>query len=193
MANAAPALLNLGSLSSTGRTVREYESIAGSFSKHFFHNDQQQAAADIRWQTLYQRCWIWVHYPALVDRCESTSRLQVHSLSTRKLVQSNESVANVEEHLKMWKGDRDVKSVQRLSNRQHLHDYLGRKAELPVRGESAAHRRITEEADLEIRRWEQKSSEIALYETRRELESQRLELHQANQWGDQARKEKRQD
>ena len=91
------------------------------------------------------------------------------------------------------KRDRDVKSVQRLSNRQHHHDYLGRKAELAVRGESAAHRRLTEEADLEIRRWEQKSSEIALYETRRELESQRLELHQANQWGDQAQKEKRQD
>ena len=82
VANTVPALLNLGSLSSTGTPVREYESIAGSFPKHFFHNGQQQAAADIRWQTLHQRCWIWVRYPALEERCESTSRSQVHSLST---------------------------------------------------------------------------------------------------------------
>ena len=39
-------------------------------------------------------------------------------------------------------------------------------------------------------RWEQKSSEVALHETHRELESQRLQLHQANQWADQAQREK---
>ena len=36
----------------------------------------------------------------------------------------------------------------------------------------------------------QASSEIALFETRRELESQRLQLHQAKQWADQAQREK---
>ena len=38
------------------------------------------------------------------------------------------------------------------------------------------------EADEDIRRWEQRGSEIALYESCRELESQRLQLHQANIW-----------
>ena len=37
---------------------------------------------------------------------------------------------------------------------------------------------------------ERRSSEMALYETNRELESQRLELYQANQWVDQAQREK---
>ena len=34
--------------------------------------------------------------------------------------------------------------------------------------------------------WEQRDADIALYETNRQLESQRLELCQANQWADQA-------
>ena len=43
---------------------------------------------------------------------------------------------------------------------------------------------------MEKRRCEQKSSEIASYETLRELESQRLRLHQANPWADKAQREK---
>ena len=43
---------------------------------------------------------------------------------------------------------------------------------------------------MESRRWEQKDSEVALCESRRELESQRLQLHQVHQWADQARREK---
>ena len=43
---------------------------------------------------------------------------------------------------------------------------------------------------MEVRSWEQKSSEIALYETHRELESQRLQLHQATQRADQVEREK---
>ena len=39
-------------------------------------------------------------------------------------------------------------------------------------------------AQMDIRHWEQRNADIALYETR-ELESQRLELYQANQWADQ--------
>ena len=35
-----------------------------------------------------------------------------------------------------------------------------------------------------------KKSETDLYETNRELESHRLELHQANQWADQTQREK---
>ena len=45
------------------------------------------------------------------------------------------------------------------------------------------------EADVEIRRWEQRSSEIALHESYRELETQILQLLQANIW-DNARSER---
>ena len=41
-----------------------------------------------------------------------------------------------------------------------------------------------------MRNWEKGSSDMALYGTNRELESQRLELHQVNQWADQAQRDK---
>ena len=43
------------------------------------------------------------------------------------------------------------------------------------------------EADMDKRNWEQRNLDVALYETGRELESERLELRQANQLADQAR------
>ena len=43
------------------------------------------------------------------------------------------------------------------------------------------------EADVEIWKiWERRSSEVAFSESHRELESQRLQLHQANLWADNA-------
>ena len=41
---------------------------------------------------------------------------------------------------------------------------------------------------MDIGNWERRKSDIVLYGTNRELESQRLELYQANQWADQAQK-----
>ena len=65
------------------------------------------------------------------------------------------------------------------------------KLNLPFDAKNAAEKRPSEpEADMEMRRWEKKSSERALYETHRELASQRLQLHRANQWADQAQREK---
>ena len=91
---------------------------------------------------------------------------------------------------KLSKGKRD-RDLESLSDRQILHVYLEQKAELAVRGECAAQRRLSEaEADMEIRNWEQKSSDMALCEVNRELESQRLELYQANQWAAQGIREK---
>ena len=78
-----------------------------------------------------------------------------------------------------------------MSDRQNLHEFLARKDESAVQGEIAAQKRLSEaDSDLEIRRWDQKNSEIALYESHRELESRRLQQHQADQWADQAQKEK---
>ena len=55
----------------------------------------------------------------------------------------------------------------------------------------SAQTRLSEaEADMEVRRWEKRRSDLALYETNRELESQRLELNQSNRWADQAQKER---
>ena len=52
-------------------------------------------------------------------------------------------------------------------------------------------KRLSEsEADMDFLNWEQRNSDNALCETNRELESQRLELYQANQWADQAQRGK---
>ena len=80
---------------------------------------------------------------------------------------SNEFVASVEESMSRGKRDRNLNSkISTITWNGKL------------------------ETDMEIRRREQRSSEIALYESHRELESQRLQLHQANQWTDQAQREK---
>ena len=41
---------------------------------------------------------------------------------------------------------------------------------------------------MDRRNWEQRDIDIALFETKRELESQKLELYQATQWADQAQR-----
>ena len=70
-----------------------------------------------------------------------------------------------------------------LKDRENLHNFLERKAEFDVRGEA--------EADLEVKHWENRNSDIALYEIDQEFESQRLQLHQANQWADQAERDEK--
>ena len=68
-----------------------------------------------------------------------------------------------------------------MRHREHLHKDLESKAESAIGGENEAQRKLSDvEADLEIRRWERRISDVALNETFRELESQRLQLHQAN-------------
>ena len=102
-------------------------------------------------------------------------------------MRGDESIASVEGTLSRRKRDRDLDSVQASSERRHLHDYLERKAESAVRAQN----RLSEaEADMEIESWEQISSEMAPYETHRELESQRLQLFHANQWADQTQTER---
>ena len=103
----------------------------------------------------------------------------------------NASKASVEGTLSRGKRDRDLESVQTQSERRNLHVYLEQKDEMAVQGECAARRRLSEaEAGMDIRNWEQRNSDIALYETNRELESERLERCQANQWADQAQRER---
>ena len=42
-------------------------------------------------------------------------------------------------------------------------------------------------ADMDIRNRVPRNADIALFETNRQLDSQRLELYQANQWADQVK------
>ena len=100
----------------------------------------------------------------------------------------NASIASVEGTLSRGKRVRNLESVQTLSERRNLHVYLEQKAQSAVQGECAAQRRLSEaEAHKKL---EHRNSESALFETIRELESQRLELYQANLWADHAQREK---
>ena len=68
-------------------------------------------------------------------------------------MRGTEFVASVEVSVSREKRDQDVYSARTLKDRQHLYDYLERTAELAVRGESAAQKRLTEaEAALRVRR-----------------------------------------
>ena len=59
-----------------------------------------------------------------------------------------------------------------------------------MRGEKLAQQRLYEaEEDVEVKHWE-KNSDIAVSEINQEVESQRLQLEHANQWADQAQRDK---
>ena len=74
---------------------------------------------------------------------------------------------------------------------QHLHKFLERKAESSVRGEKSAQKRLSRtETEMEVRNWERRNSESAIFEIHQEVESQRSLLQQANHWADQAQREK---
>ena len=69
--------------------------------------------------------------------------------------------------------------------------FLERQAHTAILGENAAQRKLTEaESDMEIKVWERRNSEFVLYESQRELASQRHQLRQASQWPDQAQRER---
>ena len=107
---------------------------------------------------------------------------------TGDMVRGNNPVARVEESVFKGNRDHDSNSVRTSSDKQNLHKHLERKAESAVRGENAAQKRLSEaEAGID---GEQKGSELALCHTHQELASQRLQQHQANQWADQALREK---
>ena len=62
-----------------------------------------------------------------------------------------------------------------------------KEAERALQGECTSQQRLSEaEVEMDRKSWERKNSDIAPYETNQQLESQRLELYQANQWADQA-------
>ena len=46
------------------------------------------------------------------------------------------------------------------------------------------------EAEVEARNWEKRKSDIALQEINQEFKTQRVQLHQASRWADQAQRDK---
>ena len=72
----------------------------------------------------------------------------------------------------------DIWEVRKLCPIGEIHmPAWHRKAELAVQGDCAAQRRLSEaEADMDRKNWEQQNSNNALFETSREIESQRMEL-----------------
>ena len=104
--------------------------------------------------------------------------------SSRKLaadVDHETIVPSVFESVSRRKKDRDLNVVQTLKDIQNLH----------VRGETLAQQRLFEaEADVDVKHWEKRNSDIVLYEVNQEFEPPRLQLQQANQCADQAQREK---
>ena len=87
--------------------------------------------------------------------------------------------------------DRDQNVVQTLRDKQNLHKILTQKAELAVRGEKLAQQRLYEgDADVEVKHWEKRNSDIAGNGINQAFEPPRPQPQQANQWADQAQGDK---
>ena len=60
---------------------------------------------------------------------------------------------------------------------------------MATRGEKLAQQRFFEaEADVEVKHWEKRNSDIAFHVINRDSESQRCQQHQASRWADQAQR-----
>ena len=101
--------------------------------------------------------------------------------------------------LSKGKRNRDLESVQDsqlireriLSEQRDIHDFFEKKADDTFQRECEAQTSLSEaQSELDRREWRIRNADIALYETGMQLESQRMELYQANQVTDQAQREK---
>ena len=78
--------------------------------------------------------------------------------------------------------------VSKSANGPNIREYLEKKAEIAIQGDSAARRRLSDaEAHLQSREWEQIESEFA---TISNLHLRGGKLLQASQWTDQAQRER---
>ena len=77
------------------------------------------------------------------------------------------------------------------SDERDLREHLERRAQQAIFGEHSVQRKVySTEYNMEIQKMERRNSEYALIESQRELGSQRLQLSEANQWADQAQRER---
>ena len=77
------------------------------------------------------------------------------------------------------------------SDERDLREHLERRAQQAIHGENSVQRKFfSTEYNLEIQNLERRNSEYALFESQRELESQKQQLLMANLWADQAQRER---
>ena len=77
------------------------------------------------------------------------------------------------------------------SDERDLGEHLQRRAQQAVHGKTSAQRKLhLTQYDMEIQILERRNSEYALFESQRELESQRQQLLEASEWAEQAQREK---
>ena len=112
--------------------------------------------------------------------------------------QLQQSVDSNEKSLLEGKREREYERVLHseqerfLSEKQNLYDDLERESQSALQGECMAQRRLSEaEVEMDRKSCERRNSDMALYETNCQLESQQMELYQANQWCGQTQREKR--
>ena len=78
-----------------------------------------------------------------------------------------------------------------LVDKTVMQDLLG-EAQRVFQDECMGQRRLSEaEVEMDRRSWASRISDVVLNETNQQLKSQILELHHANQWADQAEREKK--
>ena len=77
------------------------------------------------------------------------------------------------------------------SDERDFQEHFERRAQQAILGENSVQRKFfSTEYYMEIQNLERRNSEYALIESQRELEPQRLQLLKANQWADQAQRER---
>ena len=110
---------------------------------------------------------------------------------TWKLVRSNESIASVEEYVCPDGKEIEIWIVCKLCRKGTISmSTWNRKLNLPLEEKMQLRKDYLKLKPMwRLEDGNRKGSEMALYATDRELESQRLELHQANQCADQPQRE----
>ena len=103
------------------------------------------------------------------------------------------SVISVAESMSRKSRRNSITSHSLQTHREFYSDErdLDRRAQQAIRGDNSVQRKLySTEYNMEIQNLERRNSEYALFESQRGLESQRLQLLEANQWTDQAQQER---
>ena len=119
-------------------------------------------------------CGTLIRFQAWRNPGGTLSRFQVSGNFCRKVKEI--------ENTKVCKIDFQTERERILSERRDIHDFLEKKADHAFQGECAAQTRFSEaQSELDRREWRMRNADIVLYENGMQLQSQRMELYQANQ------------
>ena len=127
-------------------------------------------------------CGMWIRFQALGNWCGKLSHFQVSRDRCRKVKEiANRRACNFHKWTRK----------EFCPNRKAFMNSLKRKQIQLFQGEFAAQTRLSDaQADLDRREWDRRNADFVLYESGMQLQSQRMELYQANQLSDQTQREK---